>query len=237
VVESPGGLPPGITLENILNHQSPRNRRIAEVFEKCGLVERSGQGMDLMFEESIRQGKLAPSFAGTDDYQVVVTLHGEVQDSAFVRFLEQVGLERTASFSTQDFLLLDLIHRDEPVPEELHRRLPNLVELGVVESIGRGRGTRHILARRFYAMTRRKGAYTRKRGLDRETNKQLLLKHITDNACEGSKMADLLQVLPGHSRGQVKALLAELKRQGMVTVRGRTKGASWFPRNARRNGT
>ena len=34
VVESPGGFPVGITSENVLDRQSPRNRRIADVFAK-----------------------------------------------------------------------------------------------------------------------------------------------------------------------------------------------------------
>ena len=50
IVESPGGLPFGITLDNILDRQLPRNRRIAEILSLCGMVERSGQGMNLMFE-------------------------------------------------------------------------------------------------------------------------------------------------------------------------------------------
>lgn len=41
---SPGGFPSGITPENIFWKQHPRNRRIAEVFARCGMVERSGQG-------------------------------------------------------------------------------------------------------------------------------------------------------------------------------------------------
>ena len=36
VVESPGGLPFGITLGNILDRQLPRNRRIAEILSLCG---------------------------------------------------------------------------------------------------------------------------------------------------------------------------------------------------------
>jgi ATP-dependent DNA helicase RecG len=40
---SPGGFPAGVTQDNILWRQAPRNRRIAEAFAKCGLVERSGQ--------------------------------------------------------------------------------------------------------------------------------------------------------------------------------------------------
>ena len=235
VVESPGGLPIGVTLDNILDRQSPRNRRIADVFAKCGLVERSGQGMNLMFEQSIQQGKLIPDFTGTDAYNVVLTLYGQVQDPRFVQFLEKIGHETTASFGTHDFLVLDLVHREEPVPPVLQPRLRNLVELGVIESIGRGRGTRYILSRRFYAMIRRKGAYTRKRGLDRETNKQLLLKHIEDSRCEGSRMEDFREVLRGHSRGQIQVLLRELKRAGRVICKGRTRAGIWYPSTTSEN--
>jgi len=49
-IVSPGGFPPGITADNLLWRQAPRNRRVAEVLAKCDLVERSGQGANLMFE-------------------------------------------------------------------------------------------------------------------------------------------------------------------------------------------
>ena len=58
-IVSPGGLPPGITLDNILWEQNPRNRRVAEVLARCGLVERAGQGFDLIFRECIRQKQAA----------------------------------------------------------------------------------------------------------------------------------------------------------------------------------
>lgn len=54
-IVSPGGFPAGITPENFLWRQSPRNRRIARVAANCGLVERAGQGINLMFEQCIRE--------------------------------------------------------------------------------------------------------------------------------------------------------------------------------------
>jgi len=235
VVESPGGLPVGITLENILDRQSPRNRRIAEVFAKCGLVERSGQGMNLMFEQSIRQGKPTPDFTGTDGYNVVITLHGQIQDLRFLQFLEKVGRETLASFGTHDFLALDLIHREQPVPDDLKPSVQRLLELGVIERVGRGRGTRYILSRRFYAALRKKGIYTRQKGLDRETNKQLLLKHIRDSAEEGTTLAELQQVLPALGRRSVQGLLQELRDEGRIRLEGRTKGARWYPNPSKRD--
>jgi ATP-dependent DNA helicase RecG len=231
VLESPGGFPVGITEQNILDRQLPRNRRIADIFAKCGLVERSGQGMNLMFELSIQESKPTPDFAGTDQYQVVLNLNGEVQDLRFLQFLEKVGRETLELFSTADFLLLDHIHRECKVPDHLQNRLQSLVEKGLVERFGRGRGVKYILSRRYYKMVDEKGAYTRKKGLDRETNKALLLKHIKENRDSGSRLKELMQVLPALSKDQVQKLVAELKKEGEIYKIGATKAALWYPEN------
>ena len=226
---SPGGLPPGITPENILEQQNPRNRRLAEALGKCGLIERSGQGMNLMFENAIRQGKSLPSFAGTSNHEVRITLEGLVKSPAFVRFLERLGEEKLRSFSTYDFLALDALHREQPLTEPLRLRLPGLVEAGAVESVGHGRGTRYLISQRLYAELGAKGVYTRKRGLDRETNKALLHKHIQDNREVGSKMEELKQVLPSHNRSQIQVLLRELVAETAVHAKGATRAARWYP--------
>jgi ATP-dependent DNA helicase RecG len=212
-----------------LERQSPRNRRLAEAFSRCGLVERAGQGVNRMFEECIKESKPRPDFTGTDDYQVSLTLHGSVQDPLFLRFLEQIGREKLALYSTQDLLILDWLHREEQVPSSLRPRLSALVEQGVVERVSRGRGTRYILSRALYGYLGKKGMYTARRGLDRDTNKQLLLKHIRDNRKVGSPLSELRQVLPSLSLSQVQTLVRELQAEGLVHCVGRTKAAKWYP--------
>lgn len=226
-VESPGGLPAGINPENILWRQNPRNLRIAEVFRLCGLVERSGQGANRMFELSIKEGKAEPDFTGTDDYQVCVTLHGQIQDPRFIRFLEKIGRETTSQFNTLDFLILDRVYREKALPADWKAQARELVEQGILESVGRGRGARLILARKFYQFLGQKGDYTRRRGLDRETNKSLLLRHLRENQDQGSLLHEMIQVLPSLSRDQVQSLLRELQKEGRIQVEGRTKGARW----------
>ena len=227
VVESPGGLPAGVTIANVLDCQAPRNRRIAEALQRCGLVERAGQGMNLMFEHSLRQGKRCPDLAGTDSWHVVLTLHGDVQDVQLLRFLERVGKEKQVSFSTADLLVLDHLHRDQDVPEELRDNLRRLRVAGVVESIGRGAGTRYLLSRSLYQAAGRGGVYTRRRGLDDETNKELLVAHLRTAGEHGSRIADLQQVLPMLARSKVRRLLQELEREGRVHLRGARRGARW----------
>lgn len=228
-IQSPGGFVPGITAENILWKQAPRNRRIAEVFAKCGLVERSGQGARLMFERSIMEGKSRPDFSRTDDHEVFLTLHGEVQDERFLQFFQKVGQETLSTFSTQDFVVVDLIHREQPVPPDLQDRLPRLHELGVIESQGRGSNRTYFLSRRLYTALGKKGAYTRRRGLDKETNKALLLRHIEYSRDEGARFEELSQVLPSLSRDQIQGLMKELKGEGRIRVVGKTRAARWYP--------
>lgn len=228
-ITSPGGFPAGVTPANVLYMSVPRNRRIADAFQKCGFVERGGQGMDLIFRAAITEGKPLPDFTGSDDYQVALTLRGDIQDEQFLRFLERIGKETLESFSIEDLLLLDKVHREERIPGEMKPRTRALVEQGILESYGRGRGVHFILSRKFYGFLEQKGAYTRKRGLDRSTNKELLFKHIADNQKEGSPLRDLLQVLPALSYAQVRSLLQELKGERRICPVGTKKSTRWFP--------
>jgi ATP-dependent DNA helicase RecG len=226
-VVSPGGLPPGITPENILDQQNPRNRRLAEALAKCGLIERSGQGMNLMVESAIRQGKPLPSFAGTDNHQVRLTLEGGVRNPAFVRFLERLGPDTLNSLSTQDYLALECLQHEREVPAPLRDRLPGLAAVGAVEVLGRGKGARYILSEALYAVLGAKGTHTRKKGLDHETNKALLLKHLSKQGTDGAALAELRQVLPALPESAVQALLSELRDESRVVLEGQRRWARW----------
>jgi ATP-dependent DNA helicase RecG len=226
---SPGGFPVGVSAENIVRKQSPRNRRIAEACARCGLVERSGQGADRMFEKTIREGKPKPDFDGTDEYEVRLTLNGEIQNPQFLRFLEKAALEEQVSFTLDDLLVLDSLQRETPVPRELKTALSGLWERGIVERIGKGRGVRFFLSRRFYSFLGKPGSYTRKRGLDRETQKALLLGYIREASVQGAKLRDMQDVLKDLSRAQIQTLLRELKEEGKIEVRGLTRAGLWYP--------
>lgn len=232
-VVSPGGFPPGITPDNILDQQNPRNRRLAEALGKCGLIERAGQGLNLMVESAVRQSKPLPDFAGSSAHEVRLTLAGTVQDPVFVRFLERIGEDRLRGFTTHDFLVLDALRRHQPLAPAMEARLPGLVDAGVVERHGRGRGVRYILSRGLHAALGQRGAYTRERGLDHETNKALLLKHIRENDEAGSPLSEMCQVLPALPARQVQRLLDELRNEGRVRLEGMRRWARWHAANSR----
>ena len=225
VVESPGGFPYGITLENILDRQLPRNRRIAEIFALCGMVERSGQGMNLMFEISVQEGKALPDFTGTDDYFVSVTLNGLILDKVMLTVIRKISEKCGKSLSTVDFLTINALYHGRRLDKKMKSRLNRLTDMGIVEHIGR---MKYVLARSLYAATGKAGVHTRRVGLNRDTNKELLLKHIRENNVAGTPFRELQQVLPGLTRGQIQVLLRELRTEGKVICIGKTSAARWF---------
>lgn len=227
-IVSPGGFPTGITPANIIYRQNPRNRRIAEALQYCGLVERSGQGADRIFSVCIQEGKNRPDYSRSDDSQVSLVLDGQLRDPRFVEYLDRLARERSMSLTLDDFLILDRVREGEPVDADQRARLAALVEQGVVEKAGRGRGVRYVLSHALYQHVGQSGTYTRRKGLDEGHNQQLILQHITHCGANGATMTEFEQVLPNKTRPQISALLRRMRAAGRIRVEGKTKAARWF---------
>ena len=116
--------------------------------------------------------------------------------------------------------------RGEKFPKGSESRVARLIDLGIIE---RGKGRTYILSRRFYDFVGKKGAYTRKKGLDREHNLALLLKHIDDNKASGSRLTELCQVIPSLPKTHVQSLLQTLKRRGAAHPVGQRRAGVWYP--------
>jgi len=225
VVESPGGLPTGVTLENILDRQSPRNRRIAEIFALCGLVERSGQGMNLIYELSIKEAKSLPDFSGTDSYLVRMTFGGLVLDKRMLILISQIGSERLETLSTDDFLVIDALFHEKKLQDNWRSRVKKLIDMGIIERAGQ---VKYILSRALYEVAGKSGVHTRLTGLDKETNKELIVKHISQCGEKGTPFKEIQQVLPSHTRSQLQILLRELRDEKRIRSEGKTNATRWY---------
>jgi ATP-dependent DNA helicase RecG len=220
-VVSPGGFPPGISPNNILDKQNPRNRRIAETLLRCGVVERSGQGADRMFEEMIAHGKSLPDYSRSDRFDVFLTLPGELRHPDLLRFLGRIDSEEVSRFDTHDLLVLRDVALGEKIPAALLPRAAELAERGFLD---RSRGGKYILARKY---TRKAGSTVAERPRDMAYKKILaLLEEHRENGCT---MVQLLEVTPKLSRSSVKRVLDDLRQDGKAHTVGATRNARWFP--------
>ncbi len=68
----------------------PRNPLIADAFKRTGIVERTGRGINRIFEEQLRFGHNPPGYGRTTDSSVVAVLPGSPVDLALTPYvLEQ----------------------------------------------------------------------------------------------------------------------------------------------------
>ncbi|NJK81694.1 MAG: hypothetical protein HC914_18165 [Chloroflexaceae bacterium] len=150
---SPGGLPPGVTVENILAEQVSRNPVIQAVLYEAGYVEAFGQGLDTVVAVLRREDMAAPRFYDTGA-SFIVTVYGRSPE-AF-----SSGEEMQSLNDAQRRILTFLRSRGEAPPREIRalfpdraersiqRDLKGMVDDGLLETVGGSRSLRYRIRTR-----------------------------------------------------------------------------------------
>lgn len=106
-ITNAGGFPIGVDKSNVLTvNSTPRSKRLAEVLQKTGLVEKSGQGVDKMYTNCIMEAKSLPDFSATDNYQVSLKFCTEIRDIPFLIYIRQEQAKRPKHHKLNVFQLL-----------------------------------------------------------------------------------------------------------------------------------
>lgn len=133
-ITNPGGFPYGVNIGNILTvNSSPRSRLMAEVIEKTGLIERSGQGVDIMFTNCVKEGKPLPDYSYSDDYQVNLRIYGVIPDDAFYLFVQDICCQSELEncLNTFDWLTLHYIWKGNN--DNIYKECcPKLLRMGLI---------------------------------------------------------------------------------------------------------
>src|SRR5262249_17105375 len=112
-IGSPGGFVEGVTLENLLVVQPrPRNPLLAAAFKRLGLAERTGRGVDRIFEGLLRSGRRRPDYGRSDTTRVVVRMPLGDSDLAFVHMIAEAERSRGKLLPVDALVVLGAI-RDE----------------------------------------------------------------------------------------------------------------------------
>ena len=220
VVSNPGGLPPGVTIQNILDESRPRSPILADAFKRAGLVERKGKGVNEMFEQQLRAGRDAPSYARSTTNSVLVSVPLGTADLDLVRFLLTFENERQRPLGLDQLRVVhEIKEMGSAAPTELAESLSmllatvrntstQLVELGVIESRGVGRSRRLHLTPRFYDLAQDRTAYVRVKGADPIQQERMIGDYVDAyGSITRSQAAALCQLSPTQARAVLKRML------------------------------
>jgi ATP-dependent DNA helicase RecG len=234
-IASPGGFVDGVTLQNLLTvAPQSRNPLLADIIKRIGLAERTGRGIDRIYEGMLRYGRSAPDYSLSNPYAVTVRMLSAEADFDFLKMIlqreEQTGgampidsliilsrLREERRLTTPDLTLS--VQKTEP---EVRATLEKLLEAGLVEAHGTGRGRTYTLSAKVYRQTGQKVAYVRQAGFDKLQQEQMVLKYIdTHGSIKRADVMELCQI----TKDQAAKLLKSLVKEEKIILHGSRRGA------------
>jgi len=223
VVQSPGGFVKGVNKDNILERCERRNPLVASALQCLGLVERSGQGVDIISDRNIRAGKGLPSYEGSDDSAVILAIPASVKDPSFVKFIETYINERKIPLNIDELIELERLRVSGSLKELRFKE--KFLQHGLIEPIGNTSGRKFVLPRRYYEAVGDTGHGLRISGLERSKVKELLYTHIERHG--SLRVSEAVDSFPEYKYQDVRNMLQELKRDGRIAFEGSRNKGSW----------
>ena len=189
VIENPGGFLDGITENNIITHPSvPRNKLIAETLQNLKYVQRTGQGVDIIFKDMVSMGKPYPRYRSFND-AVSLTIFSAIDNKKFVKFITEVQDKSSKIMPLAEMMILrDLMdNRKESLSvlaetvqkslDETKKSCNKLINSGLIEIVGK----EYMLTAKVYEALKSDVEYTRDKTIQYIKAKNMILEYLQGN--------------------------------------------------------
>jgi ATP-dependent DNA helicase RecG len=232
-IGNPGGFVEGVSLDNLLVVDPlPRNPRLADAFKRIGLAERTGRGVDLIFQGMLRYGRPAPNYGRSNVTAVTVDLSCAEADLDFLTLVLQEEQRTRAPMPLDSLLVLACLRNERRVdvndiaqaiqkpPTVARGVLERLVESGLVEAHGATKGRYYVLSAKVYRSLGRSTDYVRQAGFDRLQQEQMVRRFVQQHGSIRRKdVVELCHLSPD----QASRLLGRLVSEGALRRHGERK--------------
>jgi ATP-dependent DNA helicase RecG len=218
-----GGFPSGVNIKNLLKTPStPRNRLLADVLQKTGIVERSGQGIDKIFYNTLSEGKAEPDYSKSDLFHVHLKLSAVIEDRAFALFIDSIqkDLSEENKLSVLEILTLNKI-KNRVSKNDLDVEYVNkLLDKKLIEKRGKTKALFYILSKEYYEFTDRKTEYYKFSEIDDNQVISFVLPYIFKE--NRVKMGDFVSLFEGRlTRKQVRTKIEKLVADNVLKQDGK----------------
>ncbi len=238
-ISNPGGFIEGINIHNLIDAEPHgRNPVLADALKRIGLAERTGRGIDRIFEGSLLYGRLLPDYSASTDTRVSLFIPKSIPDKAFIKMLSDEQKRIGRSLSIHALLVLNSLkhfHRasvhdltGEIGIEETKVKsiIESLTEAGLVEATGSGKGRYYILSSKVYRNADNTVGYVRQTDIDKLRYSELVLKLAqTQGYVTRKNAAELLHVTPPQAYRILDGLVAD----NQLRLKGKGRYAKYVP--------
>ena len=220
-IANPGGFVEGISVQNLLTAEPHgRNPLLADALKRVGLAEKTGRGIDRIYEGSLIYGRMLPDYSASTVVTVSLFIPKSNPDIQIARMIsnEQNRLGRALPINT--LLVLNIL-KDAPratveqiamtinLPESIVKViLEKSVENGLVEAFGNGKGRGYILSRSVYSDNAQRVGYVLQKDIDKKRHLELIESLAKENDyISKSDVVQLLHVSESRAYYLIKKLM------------------------------
>ena len=111
-IQSPGGLPLGVTKDNILHQRQRRNPKLIDTFTAMNLMEGEGSGYDLIYEKLSYDAKRFPVIENDINY-VNITIYANIIDNEILHILS--FLQKHYQLNPKEIIALGVVAREKKI--------------------------------------------------------------------------------------------------------------------------
>lgn len=221
VIENPGGFLDGITEDNIITHPSiPRNKLIAETLQNLKYVQRTGQGVDIIYKDMVSTGKPYPRYRSFND-AVTLTIFSSIDNTEFVKFITEIQEKNNRIMPLAEMMILrDLMNNRKEQLSELSRTVQKsldetkkacneLVAGGLIEIIGK----EYMLTAKVYEALKSDVEYTRDKTVQYIKAKNMILEYLNLN---DTITSGKIQEMCGFTKQQARGVIDKMRNEGII---------------------
>jgi len=208
------------SIERVIEQDAPqeyyRNQFLADAMVNLNMIDTIGSGIKRMFLKQKERFFPMPDFDLSTPNKVAVKIAGRIWDENYTKLL----MSKT-DLNLKTVVLLDRVQKNSPIDDV---EIKELKKFGLIE----GRKPNLHVSSAVAKITNDKASYIRKRGIDDEYCKKIILDYLKEFK-EGKKddfEKILLDKLPeildiSQKKNKIKNILQSMKNQGIISIDGK----------------
>ena len=227
-IANPGGFIEGVTIQNLLTAEPHgRNQLLADALKRVGLAEKTGRGIDRIYEGSLIYGRHLPDYSNSTPKTVSLFIPRSKPDIQLAQIIsnEQNRLGRPLPINTLLVLntlkeiprsdvkqIAEATNLSETIVKTV---LDKAIENGLVEPYGAGRGRTYMLSHKLYQDKANTIGYVRQKDIDEARYPEMIINMARKT--EFIARADVVNLLHVNE-DKAYTLLKSLTKQGILLM-------------------
>lgn len=220
------------TEKNIITHPSvPRNKLIAETLQNLKYVQRTGQGVDIIFKDMVSMGKPYPKYRSFND-AVSLTIFSAIDNTEFVKFITEIQDKNSKIMTLAEMMILRALldNRKEQLsaladtvqksPDETKKSCNELINNGLIEIVGK----EYMLTANVYEALKSDVEYTRDKTIQYIKAKNMILEYLQSNDKITSAK---IQEMCGFTKQQSRTVIDKMRNEALIILVGKGSAAEY----------